>query len=364
MAGSKPRLPAEWESQAGVMLTWPHAATDWAADLDRVRPVFAAIGAAISQREYLLSIVPTGDERVVVEQALASAGADMGRCRFAIVPSDDTWARDHGPIGTIADGCVVLNDFRFNAWGGKYDARLDNAISARLLAGGVFAGGDLFSRDMVLEGGAIETDGRGTLLATRRSVIDPARNPALSVGDVERLLGDWLGIERFLWLDHGALAGDDTDSHVDTLVRFADAETLLYVTAPADDADHPALAAMAGQLETFRSAAGRPYRLLPLPFPGVHRAADGRRLPASYANFLVINDAVLMPAYGVNNDAAAAAVLAKAFPGRDVITIDCRTIIEQNGSLHCLTMQFPSGLVLSNSAHIDSTDHNLSETRR
>jgi agmatine/peptidylarginine deiminase len=364
MAGFKPRLPAEWEAQSGVMLTWPHAATDWADDLDRVRPVFAAIGAAVSRREDLLSIVSTPDERGLVEQALALAGADLGRCHFAIVPSDDTWARDHGPIGTVADGRVTLNDFRFNAWGGKYDATLDNAINAQLQAGGVFADSALVNRNMVLEGGAIETDGQGTLLATRRSIIDPARNPALSAGDIERLLGDWLGITHFLWLDHGALAGDDTDSHIDTLVRFADTETLLYVTAPAGDVDHPALEAMAAQLKTFHSPAGAPYRLLPLPFPGVHHADDGRRLPASYANFLVINDAVLMPGYGVDNDAAAATVLAEAFPGRDVITIDCRAIIEQNGSLHCLTMQFPSGLVLNPSAHTDSPDHNRSETNR
>jgi len=340
------------------MLTWPHADTDWADDLDRVRPVFAVIGAAISQCEDLLSIVPSPGERVIVEQALALAGADLARCHFAIAPTDDTWARDHGPIGTLDDGGVELNDFRFDAWGGKFDAALDDALNARLYHGGVFANSVMVHRDMVLEGGAIETDGRGTLLATRRSVIDPARNPALNTGDVERLLGDWLGIERFLWLDHGALDGDDTDSHIDTLARFADTATLLYVTAPAGDADHPALCAMHEQLKTFRSADGAPYRLLPLPFPGVHRADGGRRLPASYANFLIINGAVLMPGYGVDNDAVAAAVLAKAFPGRDIITIDCRAIIEQNGSLHCLTMQFPSGMLLNDDSDTLSSEIN------
>lgn len=331
------------------MLTWPHPATDWADNLDRVRPVFAEIGAAISQREDLLSVVPSPGERRIVEQALERAGADIRRCHFATVPSDDTWARDHGPISTLGAGHVTLNDFRFNAWGGKFDARQDDAINARLHTGGVFADSVVVHRDLVLEGGAIETDGHGTLLATRRSVVDPARNPEMGVGDIERLLGDWLGIDRFLWLDHGALQGDDTDSHIDTLVRFADAETLVYVTAPPGDADYPELAAMEQQLRTFRTASGVPYRLLPLPFAGVHRAGDGRRLAASYANFLVINGAVLMPGYGVDNDAAAAAVLAEAYPGRDVVTIDCRAIIEQNGSLHCLTMQFPTGLALNDS---------------
>jgi agmatine/peptidylarginine deiminase len=341
------RLPAEWEPQAGVMLTWPHPATDWADALDRVLPVFGRIGAAVSHREDLLSVCASSTALVRARAALAEAGADMARCRFARAPSNDSWARDHGPIVTLEADGPVLNDFRFNAWGGKFEAGLDDAIPRRLAEAGVFSGASRVARDLVLEGGALETDGQGTLLAPRRSVIDPERNPGLTAAGIETLLCDWLGIERFLWLDHGAVSGDDTDSHIDTLVRFADPGTLLYVTAPPGDPDAPGLDTMRDELHSLRTADGGPYRLLPLPFAGIHHGSDGRRLPATYANFLVVNGAVLMPAYGVGADTVAASVLGEAFPGREVVAIDCRPIITQNGSLHCLTMQFPAAVQLN-----------------
>jgi agmatine/peptidylarginine deiminase len=193
----------------------------------------------------------------------------------------------------------------------------------------------------VLEGGALETDGAGTLLATRSSVITDSRNPGLPQVEIESLLREVLGMQHFLWLDAGHLSGDDTDGHIDTLARFADPATILYATAAADDPDFPELERMRQQLEGLRDTAGRPFRLLPLPAPGVHRDQDGQRLPATYANFLIINGAVLLPTYGVPQDAAARRILAAAFPGREIVGIDCRPAIRQNGSLHCLTMQFP-----------------------
>jgi agmatine/peptidylarginine deiminase len=349
------RLPAEWEPQVGVMLTWPHPATDWADALDQVLPVFGRIGAAISHREDLLSVCASPAALTRARSVLAEAGADMARCRFAHAPSNDSWARDHGPIVTLEADGPVLNDFRFNAWGGKFEAELDDAISRRLAEAGVFGGARRVARELVLEGGAIETDGQGTLLATRRSVIDPERNPGLTAARIEALLSDWLGIERFLWLDHGAVSGDDTDSHIDTLVRFADPGTLLYVTAPPGDPDAPGLDAMRDDLRALRTAESAPYRLLPLPFAGVHHDSDSRRLPATYANFLVINGAVLMPGYGVAADVDAASVLGEAFPGREIVVIDCRPIIAQNGSLHCLTMQFPDAVRLNDGPWDDAT---------
>ena len=347
MSTSLPRLPAEWERQAGVMLTWPHPETDWADSLDRVLPVFARIGAAVSRHELLLSVCASPEVAAQARTALLAAGADPSRCRFARAASNDSWARDHGPIVTLGADGPVVNDFRFNAWGGKFEAALDDAIPRRLADAGVFGDAPRVARDLVLEGGAIETDGRGTLLATRRSVVDPARNPGRDIAEIEALLRDWLGIARFLWLEHGAVSGDDTDSHIDTLVRFADPGTLIYATAPPGDADAPGLDAMRDELQALRTADGAPYRLLALPFAGAHHDSDGRRLPATYANFLVVNDAVLMPGYGVDADTDAAAVLAAAFPGREIVTIDCRPIIAQNGSLHCLTMQFPDTVQLN-----------------
>ena len=330
------------------MLTWPHQDTDWAGCIESVYPVFAEIGSHIARYESLLSVCCSYGHASTVRRLLQSR--QVGRSadlHFAIAHSNDTWARDHGPLTTLRGDTAQLNDFTFNGWGGKFEAGSDNAISRRLEAQEVFPGTPMQARAMVLEGGAIETDGLGTLLATRSSVISDSRNPGQTGQAIESAFTDWLGIERFLWLDHGSISGDDTDGHIDNLVRFADPGTILYATAPECDDDHPGLSAMADQLRTFRTRDDRAYDLLPLPFPGIHRDAQGRRLPASYANFLIINRAVLLPTYGVAQDAEAGAVLQRAFPQREIVPVDCRRIIEQNGSLHCLTLQFPQQVKLS-----------------
>lgn len=339
------RLPAEWEPQSAVMLTWPHADSDWH-DLAAVSDTLAAIGAAISTDQDLLSVGTDRAHLTEIREHLLGAGADPARLRYATAASDDAWARDHGPITVIGDAGPIVNDFTFNGWGGKYPAAQDNAITRRLHDQGVF--GDAPRRDprLVLEGGAIETDGQGTLLGTRSSLIGDSRNPGIDAEALQQRLADILGCRRFLWLAHGALTGDDTDGHIDTLVRFADPETLLHTTVPEGHPDHPGLAAMIDELRALRTGRGEPYRLIPLPYPGDHWSADGRRLPATYANFLITNRRVLMPSYGSPADAQAQACLGAAFPGRHIVPIDCRAIIEQNGSLHCLTMQFPASLVL------------------
>ena len=331
------------------MLTWPHADSDWRDELAQVEPVFASIGAAISRHEALLSVCQTPEHARRVGKLLRAAGAYPDRMMFSCAPANDTWARDHGPLTVVDGNRAVLHDFVFNGWGGKFDGRLDSEINQALHRRSTFGNAALRRHDLVLEGGAIETDGAGTLLATRSAVISATRNPQLDQMAIERLLGETLGFDRFLWLDHGDIAGDDTDGHIDTLARFADADTILYASAPPGDADHAGLAAMTDELRALRTRAGQPYRLLELPFPGVHRDEDGRRLPATYANFLIVNGAVLLPTYAVAEDARAVAIVRAAFPGREVIAIDCRAIIRQNGSLHCLTMQFPSQVELRDS---------------
>jgi agmatine/peptidylarginine deiminase len=351
---SRPRLPAEWEPQAGVMLTWPHAGTDWGERLSGVFAVFTEIGLAVAQRESLLSVCCSTAHAADVRSRLLAAGAPAGRLRFCVAPSNDSWARDHGPLTTLADDRATLHDFVFNGWGGKFAARLDSAIARRLYEQQVFPANDMREHDFVLEGGALETDGERTLLATRSSIIDTDRNPGCNQSTVERQLRDSLGLERFLWLAHGDIAGDDTDGHIDTLARFADPQTILYTSAPVGDRDHGGLAAMERELQGLRTGSGQRYRLLRLPFAGVHQDAAGRRLPATYANFLIVNDAVLLPTYGVAQDMEAIAIVQGAFPGRQVLPIDCREIIRQNGSLHCLTMQFPAQLVLRDSLEFDA----------
>ena len=337
------RLPAEWEEQDAVLLAWPHAATNWADTLEAVEPVFFRIAVAISRFERVLIVAP---QVAPVRARLEREGADPQRLLFAELPTNDTWARDFGPITVPEDGAPVVLDFGFNAWGLKFAANHDNLVSRGLAAARLFRA-PVRVPGLVLEGGSIDSDGAGTLLTTTACLLSPNRNPHLDRAGLERALADLLGAERVLWLEHGALAGDDTDAHIDTLARFCPDDTIAYVRCddPADEHFAP-LAAMEAELQGFRTGAGRPYRLVALPWPRPVFDTDGHRLPATYANFLVVNGAVLVPTYRDPQDAAALETLAALFPGWQVIGIDSLPLIHQHGSLHCLTMQLPRGTLV------------------
>jgi len=337
------RFRAEWEPQSAVLLAWPHERTDWADDLADIEPVYDRLVTEISRRQWALVLAPHEELTRRIRHRLREAGADMQRVCIRITPYDDTWTRDYGPLSVEEEGGIALMDFRFNGWGGKFSAQTDDRVPDRLYEAGLFASGAYHHLPWVLEGGALETDGEGTLLATAHSVITETRNPGASQADMEAMLRTWLGIRHIHWLQHGALSGDDTDGHVDTLARFAGPDTIVYVTAEAGDPDAPGLAVMAKELRALRKPDGTAYRLVPLPAAGYHRDEDGNRLPATYANFLIVNQTVLTPVYGVDADARALETLQGAFPGREVIPIDCRPLIRQNGSLHCATMQLPAG---------------------
>ena len=268
-------------------------------------------------------------------------------------PSNDTWARDHGFISLVDDqGHRRLVDFCFNGWGEKFPAELDNAINRRLYDEGKLGGDYVDCLDFVLEGGSIESDGRGTVFTTTGCLLAPHRNQPLTKDDIEERLKRELHAERILWIDHGNLTGDDTDGHIDTLVRICPEDTLLYMGCDdPDDEQYDELRLMEEQLKTFRTIDGRPYRLLKLPMPrpiydnGQWSMVNGQcdRLPATYANFLIINDAVLCPTYAQPDlDAEALRIIGEAFTDREIVGIDCRSIIKQHGSLHCCTMQFPA----------------------
>lgn len=340
------RFPAEWEQQDGVQLTWPHDRGDWRDRLAEVEPVFARIASEISQREHVLIVCRDAVHRDHVVRHVQEAGAAMDRIVTALAPSNDTWARDHGPITIEENGKPRLLDFTFNGWGGKYPAALDDAISATLHAAGVFGTVTHEGIDLELEGGAIDSDGQGSLLTTEACLLRGNRNPGLNRQALDAALRRHLGVARVLWLAHGELAGDDTDGHVDTLARFCDAGTIAHVSCddPADE-HFEALAAMAKELAGLRTVGGKPYRLVPLPIPAPIRDDQGQRLPATHANFLIINGAVLVPTYDDPNDAVALRALAGCFPDRTVVPIDCRALIQQYGSLHCITMQLPAGVL-------------------
>lgn len=345
----KRTLAPEWAVQSGVQLTWPHADTDWAYMLPEVTECYLRLAFEIATRQTLLIVAPNTEEvRKLIEQRLPKRATD--NIRYYPCATNDTWARDHGFLTVMTNDGPELLDFRFNGWGGKFEASLDNAINAHLVEGEtpVLHGKYVDCLDFELEGGSIEVDGLGTLLTTSECLLNPNRNAQLDKEHKETLLKERLGVDRVLWLDHGYLAGDDTDSHIDTLARLCPNNVIVYVkcTDPADE-HYTALQAMEQQLQSFTTAQGEPYTLLPLPMANaVYDAENGERLPATYANYLVMNDVVLYPTYAQpENDAEAANTLRRAFPNRDIIGVDCRALIRQHGSLHCVTMQYPKGVI-------------------
>ncbi len=336
-------LPAEWEPQSAVQLTWPHEDTDWNYILEEVTSCFVAIAKEIIKREILLIVCR--DKQAVKSQL---GEVDFSRIIFREVPTNDTWARDHGAISVFVDGEPYIYDFAFNGWGMKFAANHDNRITRELYVMDTFPPetGYFNMLHYVLEGGGIESDGKGTLLTTSECLLSPNRNDHFSKEEIEMFLKSIFGLKRILWLDNGYLAGDDTDSHIDTLARFCDAKTIAYVCCDdSEDEHYSALSAMEAELKNFRTATGKPYHLIPLPMADCV-VKDGERLPATYANFLIINGAVLMPTYGSpEKDNIAASQLQKAFPDREIVGIDCSPLIRQHGSLHCVTMQFPAGVI-------------------
>jgi agmatine/peptidylarginine deiminase len=336
-------FPAEWEPQSAVLIAWPHAGTDWAERLGDVEETYVALVAAITRFQDAVICVADDDLQTYAEARLRSNRVDMARVRFVQVEYDDTWLRDSGPISLRAGDGFRLLDFHFTGWGGKFEASRDDQLVGALHQAGLFLKSDRQDIDFALEGGAIDTDGAGTLLTTWQCLHE--RHPAIARDELTSRLAEWLRQERVLWLDHGYLEGDDTDAHVDTLARFAAPDALVFQACDDPlDSHFEELQAMAEEIAALRTPGGAPYRLFPLPWPQPVR--DGsRRLAASYANFLIVNGAVLMPAYGDPADAAAAVVLEMAFPGREIVPVPCRPLIWQNGSLHCITMQLPMGIV-------------------
>ena len=337
-----PYLPAEWTCQSGVQLTWPHAGTDWAYMLKEVQECFLRIAREIAAREYLLIVTPVPEE---VRQQIAGS-VNMDHVRFVQCPTNDTWARDHGAITLLDTSGPLLLDFKFNGWGLKFASDKDNLITRRLVERGALQGNYVNCLGFVLEGGSIESDGCGTLLTTSECLLSPNRNGQMTRKEIEDYLQSVFHVQQVLWLDYGYLAGDDTDSHIDTLARFCPNDTIVYVqcTDPHDE-HYEVLCRMEEQLRTFRTLSGDPYRLLPLPMADAV-VENGERLPATYANFLILNDAVLYPTYNqADNDRRAYEGLRVAFPGYEIVGIDCRPLIRQHGSLHCVTMQYPAGVL-------------------
>lgn len=337
------RLPAEWEEHECVLLAWPHEHTDWAYMLDEARECIASIVRAVSAHECVLLVGPAD----LCRESVEACGFDASRVRFADIPTNDTWARDFGPI-TVECACALhAIDFKFNAWGMKFAADKDNLVNTHLALKGLFNAEYVNRLGFVLEGGSIESDGRGTLLTTAECLLSPNRNGEMSEAGIRDYLSCTLGFTHQLWLHHGALAGDDTDSHIDTLARLAPHDTILYIGATdSHGVTVDTLAAMRDELSTFRTREGQPFNLVELPLPDPVYDEDGMQLPATYANYLVSHRAVYLPVYSQPaNDLLAEQTLKIVYPDHEIVPVDCRALIRQHGSLHCVTMQLPVGAV-------------------
>lgn len=347
-------LPAEWHPQSAVLLTWPHENTDWAPWLAEIEKVYLELVTHISQKQ--LVVVACHDETIkqrvtkLTSKSSNSAGDSLQinqqNLRLFIAPCDDTWARDHGPITLIDEnGETNILDFTFNAWGDKYGANLDDQITMQLIQQPFVNLFGYQNIDFILEGGSIESDGAGTVLTTEACLLNPNRNAELNKQDIEATLKHHLGMQQVIWLSSGHLAGDDTDAHIDTLARFAPKGIVYVGCDDVSDPHYESLAKMENELKAAKNAQGDSYQLHKLPWPSPVTNDEGEPLPATYANYLIINGAVLVPIYNDAQDDNALSIIAEAHPEHEIIGVNCRTVIEQYGSLHCLTMQLPKGLI-------------------
>jgi agmatine deiminase len=335
------RMPAEWAPQKAVWLSWPHNRASWPGRFRTIPAAFARFVAEISIRqEVRINAAAPLQPRAKV--LCEKAGADMRRVRFYDHPTNDAWCRDHGPIFVkhMKTGEIAIIDWGYNAWGGKYppfdkDNEIPPSIARKLRM-------RRFVNDMILEGGSIDVNGEGVLLTSEQCLLHPNRNPHLDRTTIERNLRDYLGVHTILWVGDG-IAGDDTDGHIDDMTRFYRADGFVTCVEPnTRDPNHRILSENLERLRSMRTPEGKPFEIVELPMPRP-MAFERQRVPASYANFLIINGAVLMPAFRQpKRDAQAMEVLSHCFPDRMIVPIDCHDIIWGLGTLHCLSQQQPA----------------------
>lgn len=339
-------FPPEWYPQSAIQLTWPHPDTDWDYMLEEVTACYVNIAVEILKRQKLIVVCHNAE---TVKYELKEYKDLFRNLTLVELPTNDTWARDHSGISVINNEKKQVYDFTFNGWGLKFASNYDNQISRGLFKNGIFKSDvELINKkDFALEGGALESDGKGTLLTTSECLLSANRNSFMSKDEIEKYLKEVFGLNKILWIDYGYLSGDDTDSHIDTLARYCDEHTIVYVKCENKKDEHyEALAKMEEQLKTFTDYQGNPYKLISLPMAKAVYDEDNERLPATYANFLIMNDVVLLPFYNdQERDTEAKEKLEIAFPRREIIGIDCSSLIRQHGSLHCITMQYPDNFV-------------------
>ena len=334
-------MPAEWNRQDAILIAWPHRDTDWATMLNEVKSCYIELAKAIVKEMKLIIVAPDITE---VKHDLKGIECE-NKIIYCETSTNDTWARDFGPITVSSEDGNYMLDFKFDAWGMKFAACYDNQVCRQISH--LFNAQLVNCQDFVLEGGSIESDGKGTILTTSRCLLSPNRNSALNKSQIEIVLKSRLGAKKVLWLNNGELVGDDTDAHIDTLARLAPNNTIVYVKCDNEqDEQYKSLQLMEQELKNMTNADGECFNLVPLPCPTAIYDDDGNRLPATYANFLITNTQVLVPTYAQKEtDQLALDTISQVFPDRNVIGIDCNSLIKQHGSLHCITMQIPENFI-------------------
>lgn len=338
------RFLAEWEPSQGILVAFPNKDTDWDYILSEAEEQYTKmISAFIENGKHVIVLC---SDRHHVSESLK--GCDSSFLSLVEMNFNDTWTRDYGFLSVERGERKRALDFGFNGWGLKFRSDRDNLVNLNLnkihlIEDSIYRN----ERDFILEGGSVETDGHGTLMTTSRCLCSPNRNGGKSKEELNEILCSRLGCEHILWLDYGYLEGDDTDSHIDTLARFAPNDTILFMGCRnVDDSHFEELLKMRAQLSMFRTAEGNPYNLVELPLPDAIYDEEGLRLPATYCNYLVTDDVIFMPTYNQpSNDMLATRTVRIAFPDHKVVGVDCRTLIKQHGSLHCATMQIPPGYI-------------------
>jgi agmatine deiminase len=328
-------MPAEWESHDATWIAWPHNADDWPGRFEPIPWVYGEIVRKLAEVERVRILLQNDDAEYSARQVLEKVGVQWEAIEFYPLQTDRVWARDFAPLFVRnATGLVAATKWRFNGWA-KYENHLRDEAAGTAIP--QLIGVEAWRPDMVLEGGSIDVNGAGLLLTTEECLLSPvqARNPELSREEIEGALGDFLGIDKVLWLRNG-IAGDDTHGHVDDLARFTDSESIVMVAEPdSTDANYAALRENWELVKHFPVRA----RALPMPAPLYF---DGQRLPASYANFYIANRTVLVPTFNDPNDRIALNVLAECFPDRRVVGINCVELVWGLGTLHCMTQQQPA----------------------
>ncbi len=331
-------LPAEWEKQDAILIAWPDIHTDWKDILNEVEKLYLSIVKEISEYEKVIIITL---KPIILKKLFSKQKINIKNIIFIEVPYNDTWARDFGPITIKNDNGFEILDFTFNGWGLKFASNFDNTITRNIAQKGIF-NSPVKTLNFVLEGGSIETNGKGIILTTENCLLSPNRNPEFSKEEIEEKLKFYLGAEEVIFLKYGHLIGDDTDSHIDTLARFVNENTIVYVSPPEDQKDphYNDLKLMEEELSSLKDR----FNIIPLPFP---RAIFNKkeRLPATYANFLITNESILLPIYNDKNDNLAIEILESIFTKKKIVPINSIPLIKQHGSIHCITMQLPQGVL-------------------